>query len=105
MRGFTVSVDGRAIGDAADQLNPIGAYVPVGEPLSLAAGAHAITVTDRGETLAPGSAVAYPLVYDALSAIALSPPTSQARYVTVKPAQASTLCGRSLDWIEVVAPE
>jgi hypothetical protein len=105
MRGFTVSVDGRAIGDAADQLNPIGAYVQVGEPLSLAAGTHTITVTDRGDTLAPGSAVAEPLVYDALSAIALSPPSTQARYVTVEPAQASTLCGRSLDWIEVVAPE
>jgi hypothetical protein len=105
MRGFTVSVDGRAIGDAFDQLNPVGAYDPVGDPLSLAAGAHTITVTDRGETLAPGSAVAEPLVYDEISAIALSPPTSQARYVTVEPAQASALCGRSLDWIEVVAPE
>jgi hypothetical protein len=25
--------------------------------------------------------------------------------LSVKPAQASGLCGRSLDWIEVVAPE
>jgi hypothetical protein len=24
--------------------------------------------------------------------------------ITVKPAQASELCGRSLDWIEIVAP-
>jgi hypothetical protein len=104
-RGFTVKVDGRQVGQIADQLNPPGAYNRIGKPLSLAAGAHTITVTSRGETLAPGSADDLPVIYDSLSAIALSPPSTRARYVTVKPAQASTLCGRSLDWIEVVAPE
>jgi hypothetical protein len=37
--------------------------------------------------------------------VALSPPTSSAHYLTVPPAKAGELCGRSLDWIEVIAPE
>ncbi|HXR13385.1 MAG TPA: hypothetical protein VN740_01915 [Solirubrobacteraceae bacterium] len=103
-RGFTVSVDGRTIGSIANQLNPVGAYNQIGAPISLAAGNHTIVVTYRRESaLDPGSAdtEAY---YTELTAIVLAPPASQARYVTVSPAHASELCGRSLDWIEVIAP-
>ena len=39
-----------------------------------------------------------------LSAIALAPPAGEGRLLRVAPARARTLCGRSLDWIEVVAP-
>jgi hypothetical protein len=102
-RGFDVTVDGRAIGGVGNELDPIGAYEQVGVPLTLAAGSHTITVRNHGATLYPGSAdtEAY---YTVLFAIALSPPASTGRYVTVTPQAAGTLCGRTLDWIEVVAP-
>jgi hypothetical protein len=101
-RGFSVSIDGRRIGAVADALDPVGAYERIGSPLTLAPGTYAITVTYPSATLAPGSADSED--YTSLNAIALSPPNTTAQLVTVKPAQARSLCGRSLDWIEVVAP-
>jgi hypothetical protein len=101
-RGFTVSVDGRRIGAIADALDPVGAYERVGSPLTLRAGTHAITITYPNANLSPGNADSEE--YTSLSEIALSPPDSQMRLVTVKPALARSLCGRLLDWIEVVTP-
>jgi hypothetical protein len=103
-RGFDVSVDGRAIGSISDALNPIGAYEQVGPPLDLAAGRHTITVTYPSDGLGPGSADS-DAYYTALSAIALAPPPGDGRYLQATPAHAAaTLCGRSLDWLEIVAP-
>jgi len=105
-RGFDVRVDGRDIGSISDALNPVGAYERVGAPLGLAAGTHTISVVYHGESpLATGSTDGEQPIYDELTAIALAPPVSAAHYVTVSPAHASELCGRSLDWIEVIAPE
>jgi hypothetical protein len=101
-RGFTVSVDGRRIGSVADALDPVGAYERVGSPLTLRPGTHAITITYPNANLSPGNADSEE--YTSLSEIALSPPDSQMRLLTVKPALARTLCGRLLDWIEVVTP-
>jgi hypothetical protein len=103
IRGFVVSVDGRRIGSVSDQLNPPGDYNRIGSPLTLQAGAHTITVTYQDENLSPGSADSE--YYTSMFAIALAPPASTMRYVEVPPSQAGSLCGRSLDWIEVVAPE
>jgi hypothetical protein len=104
-RGFEVTVDGRRIGDISDALNPVGAYERVGAPLDLSAGRHTITVIYHGESpFAPGSADTEVPTYDELSAVALSPPASSARYLTVPAAKASQLCGDTLDWIEIVAP-
>ena len=99
-RGFAVRVDGRAVGSVADALNPPGAYNQIGSPLALTPGAHTITVTYPTENLAPGSADSD--FYTSLFAIALSPPPATMHYVEVSPARAQTLCGRTLDWIEVV---
>ena len=101
-RGFTVSVDGRRIGAVADALDPVGAYERVGAPLTLRPGTHAITITYPNGNLAPGNADSEE--YTSLSEIALSPPDSQMRLLTVSPARARSLCGRLLDWIEVVTP-
>ncbi len=105
-RGFSVTVDGRRIGSVSNELNPIGAYERVGVPLTLGPGVHTIAVTYRTETLAPGSEDAEQ--YTSLTAIALSPPlypsTVAGHMLKVKPANARSLCGRTLDWIEVVAP-
>jgi hypothetical protein len=101
-RGFVVDVDGHRIGSVSDALNPPGAYEEVGSPLTLAAGRHTITVTYPSADLSPGSADSE--YYTSFFAIALSPPASQMRYVEVTPAHASALCGRTLDWLEVIAP-
>ena len=105
-RGFNVTVDGHSVGSVSAQLDPIGAYERVGSPLTLSPGVHTFVVTYPGESLAPGSADSE--AYTQLSGIALSPPeypsTAAARMLTVAPGKARSLCGRSLDWIEVVAP-
>jgi hypothetical protein len=101
-RGFTVSIDGRPIGAVADALDPVGAYERVGTPLTLRPGTHAITITYPNGNLAPGNADSEE--YTSLSEIALSPPDSQMRLVRVGPARARSLCGRLLDWIEIVTP-
>jgi hypothetical protein len=105
-RGFEVTVDGRRLGDVSDALDPPGAYERVGAPLHLRAGSHTITVIYHGESpFAPGSADTEVPTYDDLSAVALAPPAASGRYLTVAPAQAGELCGQSLDWIEVIAPQ
>ncbi|HEX4034046.1 MAG TPA: hypothetical protein VHX66_06345 [Solirubrobacteraceae bacterium] len=104
-RGFDVSLDGHAIGSVSDALDPPGAYEQVGPALDLPAGKHTITVTYPNAGLGPGSAdsEAY---YTELFAIALAPPIGQGRYIQATPARAAaTLCGRTLDWLEVVAPQ
>jgi hypothetical protein len=105
-RGFTVSVDGHHIGEIADALDPIGDYERIGSPITLAPGRHTITVTYPHANLSPGNADSEVATqdYTALSAIALAPSASRMRYVRVSPAHADSLCGRTLDWIEVVAP-
>ena len=85
-----------------DALDPVGAYERVGSPLTLRPGTHAITITYPNANLSPGNADSEE--YTSLSEIALSPPDSRMRLVTVKPALARSLCGRLLDWIEVVTP-
>jgi hypothetical protein len=107
-RGFVVAVDGHPIGSVSNQLEPAGGYAQVGPPLTLAPGVHTITVTYPNANLSPGNADLDSVDYDALIAIALSPPLYPAagsgRMLTVAPHAADTLCGRSLDWIEIVKP-
>jgi hypothetical protein len=101
-RGFVVSVDGHTIGSISNELNNLGDYNEVGAPITLAAGAHTITVTYPQANLSPGSADSED--YTALSEIALQPISPAPRLLRVQPAQASELCHRTLDWIEVIAP-
>lgn len=99
-RGFEISVDSHYLGAVKDELASIGGYVPVAE-LSLTAGVHTIALTYPHSDLTPGSANA---LFTTLTAIALEPADgSMTQLLTVAPRQAQSLCGRSLDWIEVVA--
>ncbi|HLW94053.1 MAG TPA: hypothetical protein VKS25_01625 [Solirubrobacteraceae bacterium] len=104
-RGFDVSVDGHGIGSISDALDPPGAYEQVGPALDLPAGKHTITATFPSEGLGPGSADTE-ATYTELFAIALAPPIGQGSYVQTTPARAAaTLCGHTLDWLEIVAPQ
>jgi hypothetical protein len=100
-RGFEVSVDGRFLGRVKDELLDIGEYAPVGKAY-LTPGVHVFALTYPHADLTPGSGDNQ---QTSLSAISLQPLSSPpARLLSVAPANARSLCGRSLDWVEIVAP-
>jgi hypothetical protein len=101
-RGFVVHVDGRLVGSVANELNNLGDYNEVGQPFTLGAGVHTIAITYPRANLSPGSADSED--YTSLAEIALQPLDTPSRMLEVPPSRARALCGRSLDWIEVVAP-
>ena len=97
-RGFQVSLDGRRVGQVADQLQSPSQYIEVGQR-QLQPGVHTITLTYPPASLAPGSGAQETL----LSAIVLEPlQVPASTIITATPLHAGTLCGRSLDWIELV---
>ena len=99
-RGFEVSVDGRYVGRVKDELSGFSLYDSVAN-LPLTAGSHTIELTYPKADLTAGSG---DTELTSLSAIALEPQSPPSELITVSAAQARTLCGRSLDWIEIVAP-
>ncbi len=100
-RGFEVSVDGRFLGRVKDELLDIGEYAPVGE-VYLTPGVHVFALTYPHADLTPGSGDNQQTSLSAISLQPLSRPRAQ--LLRVAPAQARSLCGRSLDWVEIVAP-
>ncbi len=99
-RGFYVGVDGRELGRVENELANIGQYIAVGG-LRLSPGVHTITLDYPSADLSPGSGADTTI----LSEIVLQPmDTPATRMITVDPSAARTLCGRSLDWVEIVAP-
>ena len=100
-RGFEVSVDGHHVGRVKDRLANIGDYTPVAN-LFLQTGVHTVELTYPHADLTPGSG---DNAFTTLTAIAFEPlerPPSE--LITASPSRAKTLCGRSLDWVEVVTP-
>jgi hypothetical protein len=98
-RGFEVSVDGEHVGTVRNRLIPFKGYVHVADRF-LAPGVHTIDITYPHSSLAPGSGLNE---FTFLSAIALEPQQRPPReLITVPPSQARSLCGRTLDWIEIV---
>lgn len=98
-RGFEVSLDGRRLGAVRYRLNDTGQYEPLAE-LSLTAGAHRLELRQGSASLHPGSAEAG----DPLGPFVLEPLGAAGRAtVAVAPRDAESLCGRSLDWVEIVA--
>jgi hypothetical protein len=103
-RGFEVSVDGHKVGEARNELSLFNTYSHVAT-LFLPAGVHTIemtfpTGTAFPEVLEPGSGWS---LYNALNGIILQPtqfPASE--LIHAAPAEAGKLCGRPLNWIDVV---
>ncbi len=100
-RGFEVSVDGHFLGRVKDELLSIGEYAPVAD-VYLTPGVHVFTLSFPHADLTPGSGDNQQTSLAAISLQPLSRPSTQ--LLTVAPAKARRLCGRSLDWIELVAP-
>jgi hypothetical protein len=100
-RGFEVRVDGRSVGRVKDELGNVGDYVPVTDAV-LTAGVHTFALTYPDSDLTPGSG---DNEFTTLTAIALDPlDRPPAALLKVVPSRARALCGRPLDWIDVVAP-
>jgi hypothetical protein len=98
-RGFEVSVDGERLGKIKDELSSFNGWVPVTD-VFLAPGVHTFTFTYPHADLTPGSGFNE---FTSLTAIALQPTSPPGELIEVSPRQAARLCGRPLDWIELVS--
>jgi len=98
-RGFDVGVDGREVGRVKNQPTLFGGYAPIGD-LYLSAGVHKFTFTYPHVDLTPGSGWNQGTTLSGILLEPLQSPPSE--LITVRPAQARSLCGRPLDWIELV---
>jgi hypothetical protein len=110
-RGFEVRVDGRKVGAVANQLSgsPVS-YIPVAD-IYLTAGVHTFEYTYPEAGLAPGSGEylgmseywAAASRWTSLMGVELQPlDFPQSALLSVDPEHASTLCGRPLEWVEIV---
>jgi hypothetical protein len=98
-RGLEVSVDGRPVGSTRDELSFAGQWIRVGVR-ALAAGRHALSLRYPGGSLRPGGGQQP----ETVGPLALVPRAPRPELLTVPPARGKSLCSRSLDWLEVVAP-
>jgi hypothetical protein len=103
-RGIKVAVDGREVGGVSYEPGNPGQYLPVGE-LRLEPGTHTVEILRGGGDLRPGNGGGDQSSANHIGPLVLSPESNERREVqVVAPEQADTLCGRRLDWIEVVSP-
>ncbi len=93
----SISVDGHEVGALRMELNWPGVFSDLGTA-SLAAGRHLVTIRSARGGWRPGSAGA-PFSY---GPAALSAVDSREPVETVAPADARSLCGRRLDWVEAL---
>jgi hypothetical protein len=101
-RGFNVSVDGSPSARIKDQLSGysgFSGYVHAADPY-LTAGVHTFVLAYPHPDLTPGSGDTE-LTW--LVAIALEPHSPASELITVPAGEASRICGRPLDWIELVS--
>jgi hypothetical protein len=93
-RRMEVSIDGREVG-AAQGVNTPRGWLPAGT-VRLAPGVHTVEVRRPPGNLKPGDGAR-----SSLGAVALVG-SGEPELVRVPPSRADELCGRELDWIEVV---
>jgi hypothetical protein len=102
-RGFEVSVDGRHLARIKDELSGFrggGLFSALHvADLPLSAGTHTVALTYPHSDLTPGSG---DNELTSFSAITLEPDAPASELIAVAPREAARLCGRPLDWIELV---
>lgn len=96
---YTVWVGGRLIGSTPLDNGPPGQYVRVGE-VTLSAGEQPVFIVRPATGLFPGKNATPHL----LGPLVLVPSDSPPAVGEVTPAKAPALCGRPLQWLEVVRP-
>lgn len=100
-RGFGVAVDGRPMGAVSGQRLNYGTFTYAGA-VRLAAGEHVVALRHLGGGLGPDRG---PQRDTSVFAVALEPLDGpRPQLLDVPPSAAETLCGRQLDWIEIVTP-
>jgi hypothetical protein len=101
MRALRVAIDGRPLGSLGAQLDGNSLVANVLAPLRarLSAGPHILTITRPAAGLAPGDGGAA-----VLRAVFLTPATTagQARLRALPAARWRSLCGRQLQWVELL---
>jgi hypothetical protein len=93
-------VDGRLVDSVRDQLLNSGQYILLGRAY-MTAGTHQVQIEIHGADLYPGSGGA-PFPIGPLVLSSSDPADSTIQYFP--PSQASTLCGKTWDWIEALGP-
>jgi hypothetical protein len=93
-----VELDGRQIASVRDHLEHQGQYVELASA-QLAAGRHVVLLRYGAPDWRPGSGG----VQFGMSSLVLSTTSADLPVTYVRPSDARTLCGRSLDWIEALA--
>ncbi|HUK97475.1 MAG TPA: hypothetical protein VLV46_07445 [Gaiellaceae bacterium] len=96
--GVAVDVDGRRVGGARDSLNWPDTFTSLGS-VQLTPGRHTLGFNYSGAGLRPGSGGTPPF---GTGPIVLSPATQDGAITYVQPADARTLCGKTLDWVEAL---
>jgi hypothetical protein len=96
-REIQVGIDRREVGSAAYEIGPPGHFVAVGA-LQLASGLHSLAIVLPDNSLAPGERARR----QALGPVVLAPASGAAPLQEIEPSRARSLCGRRLDWIEIV---
>jgi hypothetical protein len=92
-----VWIDERKIASDSYEIGPHGQFVPMGRA-DLSAGAHKLSIVVPGEALAPGGKTND----QNIGPLVLDPSSDTEQIAQVEPALARSLCGRALDWIEIV---
>ena len=93
----SISVDGHKVGSRREELNWPGLYTDLGT-VHLTAGRHVVTIRYQSGGWHPGSGA---LPYS-FGPAALSRVDDRDRFQLVPPAQARSLCGKRLDWVEAL---
>ena len=96
--GVEVWVDGLRVGGRRDQLNWPDTFSALGS-VRLGPGRHTLRFRYSGPDLRPGSGGTPPF---GVGPLALSSATGDSPITYVRPADARSLCGKSLDWVEAL---
>jgi hypothetical protein len=98
LRPARVSIDGKRVGTIGTSGSADPGIESLAGNVVLTPGMHVITVSYGGSLWRPGAtAPAY-----GMGPVVLAPIEGVSSVTYVQPAQAATLCGQSLDWLEVV---
>ncbi len=95
---LTAKLDGRVVGQQTNQTEWPGNFLNFGA-VNLAPGTHQLVILHSGRDWLPGSAAHQSF---GLGPFVIAQGTDDRPVATVKPKAARSLCGRSLDWIEVL---
>jgi hypothetical protein len=98
---FHVWVGRQFVGSVSDEIGPPGQAILVGH-LTLQPGDQPVIIERQGAGLAPDADDVHP-INRLLGPLMLAPDGGQPAVSEIDPGNARSLCGRSLDWIEIVS--